>query len=106
MLGATTSLNGVPPAILLARDRAAPRSFQADLAVYFVVSNTIALALLAARGAFATHALIAGGLGWLPGALLGNLLGNIAGVRLPEQGFRYLTYAVVFIAGIITTATA
>src|SRR3954470_3306728 len=32
-LGATTSLNGVAPVLLLARDKAAPRSFIADLAV-------------------------------------------------------------------------
>ena len=35
----STSLNGVAPVLLLARDRASPRSFMADLALYFVASN-------------------------------------------------------------------
>src|ERR687896_1749204 len=38
-LGAATSLNGVAPVLLLARDKAAPRSILADLALYFVASN-------------------------------------------------------------------
>src|SRR3954462_15127671 len=38
-LGSSTSLNGVAPVLLLARDKAAPRSFLADLAMYFVGAN-------------------------------------------------------------------
>ena len=105
ILGVTTSLNGVPPAILLARDRLAPRAFQADLAVYFIASNTIALGLLAVRGRFATAAFLPIAL-WLPVALLGNLLGSTFGVRLPDRMFRTLTYVVVFAAGVTTMITA
>lgn len=105
LLGTTTSLNGVPPALLLARDRLAPRPFQADLAVYFVASNLIALALLAARGQLATAA-FATLVVWLPTALLGNLLGVGIGTRLPVVTFRALTYAVVFVAGVVTVVTA
>lgn len=105
ILGTTTSLNGVPPAILLARARLAPRAFHADLAVYFVASNACALALLAARGQFATAAL--GPLViWLPVALVGNLTGSALGTRLPAHYFRILTYVVVFLAGVVTVATA
>jgi uncharacterized membrane protein YfcA len=105
ILGVTTSLNGVPPAILLARDRLAPRAFQADLAVYFVASNAIALGLLAVRGRFATAALIPITL-WLPVALIGNIVGSTLGGRLPDRAFRTLTYVVVFVAGIVTMVTA
>ncbi len=105
LLGATTSLNGVPPAILLARDRLAPRAFQADLAVYFIASNAIALALLAARHRFATAAFSPLAI-WLPVALLGNIVGSVIGTRLPADRFRILTYSVVFLAGVVTVATA
>jgi len=105
ILGVTTSLNGVPPAILLARDRLAPRAFQADLAVYFIASNALALALLAVRGRFVTAALPPIAL-WLPAALLGNIVGSTLGVRLPERAFRTLTYVVVFLAGVTTVLTA
>lgn len=106
VLGATTSLNGIPPAILLARDRSAPRSFQADLALYFACSNSIGLAVLAARGAFVGHALVPTALVWLPGALLGNAIGTSFGGRLPDRLFLYLAFVLAGIAGAITTVTA
>jgi uncharacterized protein len=106
VLGATTSLNGIPPAILLARDRSAPRSFQADLALYFVCSNAIGLALLAARGIFIGHALVPTTLVWVPGALLGNAIGTTLGGRLPDRHFLYIAIALTGIAGAVTALTA
>jgi len=106
VLGTTTSLSGVPPVLLLARERAAARSFQADLATYFVVANTIALALLSARGALAREALFPAAALWLPGALLGNFAGVALGTRLPERAFRWLTLAIAFTAGAVTAVTA
>ena len=105
-LGASTSLNGVAPVLLLARDKASPRSFLADLAMYFVGANAIGLAILAAKGTIDTDALSPAFLVWLPGSLLGNWLGTTLGPRLPEAGFRRLTLAVVFIAGGVTALTA
>jgi uncharacterized protein len=106
VLGATTSLNGIPPAILMARDRAAPRSFQAELALYFTVSNAIGLILLAARGAFVGHALVPTALVWMPGALLGNAIGTALGGRLPVRLFLSCAFALAGIAGAITALTA
>ena len=106
VLGATTSLNGIPPAILLARDRSAPRNFQADLALYFTCSNTIALLVLAARGAFVPHALVPTALVWMPGALVGNAIGTALGGRLRDIHFLYLAFALAGIAGAVTALTA
>jgi uncharacterized membrane protein YfcA len=106
VLGATTSLNGIPPAILMARDRAAPRSFQADLALYFTCSNAIGLALLAARGAFVGHALVPTALVWMPGALIGNAIGTALGGRLPVRLFLAIAFALAGIAGAVTALTA
>src|ERR687891_870245 len=69
-LGASTSLNGVAPVLLLARDKAAPRSFLADLAVYFVASNAIGLLTLLLHDAIAEDALFPAFALWLPGSLL------------------------------------
>jgi uncharacterized membrane protein YfcA len=104
-LGAATSLNGVAPVLLLARDKAAPRSVLADLALYFVVSNAIGLAILLADGALETDALPAFLL-WLPGSLTANWAGTAIGPRLPEDHFRRLTLAIVFVAGAVTAITA
>src|SRR5918996_4340361 len=105
-LGAATSLNGVAPVLLLARDKAAPRSVLADLALYFVVSNAIGLAVLLAQGALDSDALFPAFVLWLPGSLAGNWAGTVVGPRLPEAGFRRLTLAVVFLAGAVTALTA
>jgi uncharacterized membrane protein YfcA len=105
-LGASTSLNGVAPVLLLARDKASPRSFLADLAMYFVGANAIGLAILALEGTIRTDALSPAFLVWLPGSLLGNWLGATLGPRLPEVAFRRLTLAVIFVAGGVTALTA
>jgi uncharacterized membrane protein YfcA len=105
-LGAATSLNGVAPVLLLARDKAEPRSVLADLAFYFVVSNAIGLAVLLAEGALDGDALWPAFMLWLPGSLAGNWAGTVVGPRLPEVGFRRLTLAIVFVAGALTALTA
>jgi uncharacterized membrane protein YfcA len=105
-LGAATSLNGVAPVLLLARDRAGPRSFMADLALYFVVSNAIGLLVLLLGGALEPDALSPAFLVWLPGSLLGNWAGTLVGPRLPAAGFRRATLAIVFAAGAVTALTA
>ena len=105
-LGAATSLNGVAPVLLLARDKAEPRSVLADLALYFVASNAIGLAILFSHGALDGDALFPAFMLWLPGSLAGNWAGTVIGPRLPEAGFRRLTLAVVFAAGAVTALTA
>jgi uncharacterized membrane protein YfcA len=105
-LGAATSLNGVAPVLLLARDKAAPRSFQADLALYFVAANAIGLLTLLVQGAIESEALVPAALLWLPGSLAGNWAGTSIGPRLPEVAFRRLTLAIVFVAGAVTAVAA
>src|ERR687895_1241078 len=105
-LGAATSLNGVAPVLLLARDKAAPRSVLADLALYFVASNAIGLAILLIEGGLESDALWPAFLLWLPGSLLGNWAGTLLGPSLPETAFRRLTLAIVFAAGAVTVLTA
>jgi uncharacterized membrane protein YfcA len=104
-LGGSTSLTGVGPIVLLTRDKAAPTSFLADLAVYFVWTSTVGLTLLALERAIAPEALYTAVLLWLPGALAGNLLGTVVGPRLPEWLFRRLVLAVLFAAGAVTAAS-
>ena len=104
-VGSATSLNGIAPVLLLARDKAAPRSFLADLALYFVASNAIGLLFLTFEGAL-DHDALPAFLLWLPGSLAGNWLGTTVGPRLPEAAFRRLTLALVFVAGAVTALTA
>lgn len=105
-LGAATSLQSIAPALMLARDKAAPRSFQADLSVFFVFGNLIGLVILTIQGAIEEDALWPTFFLWLPGSLLGNRLGTLLGPRMPEIGFRRLVLVLIFVAGGVTALTA
>ncbi len=104
-LGITTSLNGPPPVILLSRQRAEPREFIADMAVYLVVGNGMALLLIHLGGGLALDRLGLLLACWLPGALLGNALGLAYGSRLPAGPFRLLTLGLVMVTGLATVVT-
>ena len=105
-LGSSVSLNGVAPVLLLARDKIEPRAFLANLAVYFVASNAIGLAVLLAAGALDPDALFPAFVLWLPGSLAGNWIGTTLAPRLPDIAFRRLTLVIVFVAGGVTAITA
>ena len=105
-LASTTSLNGVVPVLLLARERAAPVGFMADLSFYYVVSSVLGLALLAVTGALSLPALFPAVALWLPGSLAGNYLGASLGSRLPERLFQRLTLWLAFLAGALTALSA
>jgi uncharacterized membrane protein YfcA len=105
LLGTTTSLTGVPPALLLTRRRVAAEQLFADLSVYFVATASIGLAVLGADGNFSRSA--AGAfLWWVPGVLVANAVGTTVGLRLPSHALRRLTLGLGFVAGIVTLLTA
>jgi uncharacterized membrane protein YfcA len=103
-LGATTSLNGVPPALLLARARATATSTIADLAAYFLVGNAITLALLTAAGTGLRADLVPLLAAWAPIALVGNTLGVRFGRGLAPEAFRRLTLLVIVVSGVVSVA--
>jgi len=105
-LGITTSLNGPPPVVLLSRQGVEPRQFVADLAVYFVVCNGLALLLIAQAGELALDRVGLQLACWVPGAMVGNALGNSWAARVPQGPFRLLTLGLVIVAGLATVVTA
>lgn len=106
LLGATTSLNGIPPVLLLSSEQAAPRRFQAELALFFVLSNLATLALLGLRGRLPGSAALPIGALWLAAALVANHAGTSLGGRLPTATFRRVALALAFLAGAMTVLTA
>lgn len=106
LLGATTSLNGVPPVLLLTSEQAAPKRFQADLALFFVLTNIATLLLLAWRGRLPGAAALPLGALWLGAALAANHIGTNLGGRLPAATFRRVALALAFFAGVMTATTA
>lgn len=99
LLGPTTSLNGMPPALLLTGSRATARTLVADLAAYFVVSNGLTLLALLVSGNGASAEVIPQLAVWLPVGLLANYVGITLGPRLPQLLFRRLTLVVIAVGG-------
>lgn len=104
-LATTTSLNGIPPALGLSADAADHRSFIADLAVYFVLSNIVGLSILLARDGVdpANLGLLAW---WLPCALAANWAGTVLAPRIDPARFRLITCGLVVAAGVMTLTSA
>lgn len=106
VLGATTSLNGVPPALLLTGDRATARTMVADLAVYFVLGNVVTLLMLSQTGQAPSGWVWSALLLWVPVGLVGNMLGVGLGPRMPFARFRGLTLGVIVASGVASSAQA
>lgn len=127
VLGTSTSLTGIPPALLLTRRGIPTKPFLADLATYFVATSAIdpaegvleyrwARSVDAIRAAIGLGALMLNGhfsqdgaeafLWWLPGVIVANLLGTSVALRLPLRTFRTLVLGLAFIAGLATAATS
>ncbi|NTV62468.1 MAG: sulfite exporter TauE/SafE family protein [Oscillochloris sp.] len=106
LMGAITSINGIPPVLLLTRDQVSPRSFQASLALFFTANNLFTLLVLAWRGAPFGESLWPRGLIWLPLVLLGNQIGVRMGTSLPDRLFRWIALGVAFGAGLLAIITA
>jgi uncharacterized membrane protein YfcA len=105
VLGTSTSLTGVPPALLLTRRGVATKPFLADLAAYFVATSAIGLGVLSLTGDFNQDGAEAF-LWWLPGVVAANLVGTAVALRLPLATFRTLVLVLAFVAGLATAATA
>jgi uncharacterized membrane protein YfcA len=104
LLGTTTSLNGLPPAVLLASDSTMPLTFIADLAGYFVVSNSLALVILALRHTLAISALTTALPVWAVAALAGNRAGLWIAPRVPPGRFRALALATIIASALVAMA--
>lgn len=98
-LGATTSLNGVVPALIMSQARVPNRQFIGDLAVYFVCSGVVGLVAVTVGGVTVPDP-------WLllavsvPLSILANQVGITFAGRLSPRVFRIITITVAICAGI------
>lgn len=104
--GVTISLNGVPPALLLTRERIEQRSFVADLTIYYIASNIITLTLLTTSNPSTLSVLSRYVLVWLPVSVIGNQIGIRSARFLPYRIFRGISLTVVLVSGCVTVAGA
>ncbi|WP_240323080.1 sulfite exporter TauE/SafE family protein [Amycolatopsis ruanii] len=105
-LSTTTSLNGAPPAVLLAAAKVPPRTFVADLAGYFVVTNALSLLLLAAAGQVSAEGLWPQLLVLLAAGAVGNAIGGRLVGRVPRKLFERAVVGLIVVSGVVTVVGA
>lgn len=99
LLGVTTSLNGVPPAVLLARSGAPVRTRLADLSVFFAVGNCFTLVAIAATHGLSSSESSSVLAAWLLAGMLGNAFGLRLAHSIDERRFELLTIVLVLLSG-------
>ncbi|NIH79711.1 sulfite exporter TauE/SafE family protein [Amycolatopsis viridis] len=105
-LSTTTSLNGAPPAVLLAAAKVPPRTFVADLAGYFVLTNTLSLLLLVTAGQVTADGLWPGLPVLVAAAVVGNAVGGRLIGRVPRRVFDRAIVGLIVVSGVVTMASA
>lgn len=106
LMGVTTSLNGIPPAVLLARSGASVRTRLADLSVFFAIGNCLTLAALSLTRDIAFVPASANTFGWLLAGVAGNAVGVRLAGFLDVRRFDALTIALVLLSGLASLAGA
>ncbi|NKQ52397.1 sulfite exporter TauE/SafE family protein [Amycolatopsis sp. K13G38] len=105
-LSTTTSLNGAPPAVLLAAAKVPPRTYIADLAGYFVVTNGLSLILLTTAGEVAVGDLWSRLPVLVAAAVVGNAVGSRLVGRMPRAVFDRAIAGLILVSGVVTTVGA
>lgn len=100
LLGVTTSLNGVPPAVLLARSGAPVPTRLGDLSVFFAVGNCFTLVAIAATHGLSSSQDSSVLAAWVLAGMLGNAFGLRLSHSLDERRFELLTIGLVLLSGV------
>lgn len=106
LLGVTTSLNGIPPAVLLARSGAPVRTRLADLSAFFVVGNCLTLAALALVADVPVVEPSSETATWLLAGMVGNAFGLRLAEAIDQRRFDDLTIGLVLLSGVASLVGA
>lgn len=104
--GITTSLNGLPVAIVSAKFRQLPARFVADISAYFLVSGALILAGLWVQGSVDWAQSLTYSLWWLPGAVIANFIGLALIPKINRETFERIVLALIAATGIVTFVLA
>src|SRR5690625_3308124 len=100
--GITTSLNGLPVAIVSARFRQLPARLVADISAYFLVSGALTLAGLWWQGTVNWGQSLAYSLWWLPAAVAANAVGLALVPRVNRCTFQRIVLGLSALRGVVT----
>lgn len=98
LLSGSISISGPPIIIFLANNDLEKHSFRGNLALYFLILNIFTIPVFWLNGLF-TDTVIFFTLRFLPGLLLGVILGNLLSHKVQEKHFRKFTLILLLIMG-------
>jgi hypothetical protein len=98
LLSGSISISGPPIIIFLANNDLEKHSFRGNLALYFLILNIFTIPVFWLNGLF-TDTVIFFTLRFLPGLLLGVILGNLLYHKVQEKHFRKFTLILLLIMG-------
>lgn len=106
LLGVVGSLNGIPPAVMYAREGGSSVSALADMAAFLVVSSALSGALVVLSHPGNLTPVLVGAVCWLPAALVVTALSTNIALRLPTQTFRKAVIVLVAAGGLTVLLAA
>ncbi|HPR17904.1 MAG TPA: sulfite exporter TauE/SafE family protein [Candidatus Cloacimonadota bacterium] len=104
ILGASLSISGPPIIIFLSNKQVGKNSFRGNLAIYFLLLNLVTIPIFWWNGLFTPEVLNYTGK-FLPGLLLGVVLGNFLSRKVQEQHFRKFTLCLLLIMGVLAVVS-
>jgi uncharacterized membrane protein YfcA len=104
LLNTSTTMAGPPVLILLAGQGLPKDQFRRTLVSFFLVSDVVAVVMLALSGVMTLHR-VSYGLVAIPLAFLGGYAGDRLSTWLPERPFRALVLAALFLAGVYSVVS-
>ncbi len=100
ILGGSISMSGPPIIIFLKNKKVGKHSFRGNLAIYFFILNIFSIPVFYWNGLL-TAEVFELSLRFLPGLLIGVVLGNFLSHKIKESSFHDLTLILLFIIGLI-----
>ncbi len=100
ILSGSISISGPPIIIFLANKQLGKHSFRGNLAIYFLLLNIFTIPVFWLNGLFTSEVMIYS-LRFLPGLLIGVILGNLLSHKVQEQHFRKFTLLLLLAMGVL-----
>ncbi|WP_305094314.1 TSUP family transporter [Prescottella sp. R16] len=105
VMGMVASLNGIPPALMFAREGLGTIATLANLSSYFVVSNTVTAVVVTFTQEVVPRTVLIATACWLPAALVASYLATNFAQGMRVELFKMVVVAVIAVGGISVLLT-
>jgi uncharacterized membrane protein YfcA len=104
LLSGSISISGPPIIIFLSNKQVGKQSFRGNLALYFFLLNIFTIPVFFLNGLF-TKEVISYSITYLPGLIVGVIVGNLLSHKVQEQHFRKFTLILLLIMGVLAVVS-